>query len=116
VGHSENFSIVLGTPVRRNDPSKAPEPKPEPKPDPEPKRILHRGIIGIRNQADNSVGYISRSPSSQAQYHYDADASNALVVTFETDLTGSGAQLNILPEVGLNLLWPRAPILTSVDL
>ena len=39
------------------------------------------------------------------------DVSSALVVTFETDLTGSDTQFNIVPEVDLD----PVPLLTSFD-
>lgn len=66
--HSEGFPIILGIPARRTVIllCKAPEPRPEPESKPEPKKIRHHGIIRIKEQSDSSIGYASRSPSTQA--------------------------------------------------
>ncbi|KAF9646479.1 hypothetical protein BDM02DRAFT_3188819 [Thelephora ganbajun] len=94
----KNPILRRGTPVRRIGPSGTPEPdpEPEPKPKPEPKTIHHRGIQ-IKRSSDNSVlGYVSSSTSAGA-YLY-SNINRALVVTFETDQTGSGTQLDLIPE------------------
>jgi len=113
---SDGFSMVLGTPVRRTDPSAVPEPEPqpEPQPDPEPssEKIKHRGIIRIK-QSDGSVaGYVSFSPTPETLYHNDGNIANALIVNFETDSTKSGTNINISPEVGLDLIRCVASPLT----
>ena len=103
--HAEEFLIVSGTPVRRTDPSTVPEPEPQPNPEPEPGKIRHRGIIKVKSLSDDSViGYVSKSPIGPAQYRYSTNTGDALIVNFETDSTGSGTQLNLFPEVGLDLL------------
>lgn len=80
-----------GTPVRRTSPSDTPS-------NPNTK---HRGYIRVRNLADNSVlGYVSSSTFSTGQFGYK-DITQALVVNFETDSTGSGTKLDLNAEVGL---------------
>lgn len=119
---SEEFPIDPGTPVRRTDPSAAPDPNPEPK-EPEPKepgpkepvpdpKKAHRGIISVKRLSDGNVlGYISRTTIGAGLYRYETGPSNALIVNFETD-SDSGAQLNIIPEVGVDLLQRQLPVLT----
>jgi len=93
--------IVPGTPVRRINPSETPKPEPEPEPEPEPKTIVHRGIISVTMAGGGGVlGYVSAT-TLNGQYRY-SDISSALIVTFETDLSGSGTQLNLVPEVGFD--------------
>ena len=84
--------IVLGTPVRRTNPSAGPPPK----------TITHRGVIEVINASNDAVlGYVSKDPlgAEDGALFIELDASNGLVVTFETDQTGSGTALNLAMEV-----------------
>jgi hypothetical protein len=97
---SPNLTNVYlpGTPVRRHRPSAAPEHG----------KKHHRGLIMIRSQSDNSIlGYVSRDPTSSAQYRADSNRDNALVVNFKTGSSGSGTQINITPEVSPDPLRRR---------
>ena len=72
-------------------------------------KITRRGNILVRNTADKSIlGYVS-STLSGGRIAYQ-DISHALTVSFTTDPTDPGSQLNIIPEVGLGLLQSRAPL------
>lgn len=94
----KNPVMRRGTPIRRTDPSGVPDPGREPGPDPEPTKIRHRGIIQLKNLDGSVLGYVASSAASTGQYIYQSDTTNALVVNFETDSTGSGSQLNVVPE------------------
>ncbi|KAF9651403.1 hypothetical protein BDM02DRAFT_867254 [Thelephora ganbajun] len=91
----KNPILRRGTPVRRTDPSETPEPSPEPSPKPEPKKIHHRGIIQVKS-GNSVLGYVS-SDAAVYSYHYGT-IDHAVIVNFETDKTGSGTQLNLVPE------------------
>jgi len=96
------FQFVLGTPVRRQNPSDTPGPGPNPTPTPDPTKIRYRGVIRVKGPNDNVLGYISSS-SLISLYRFQSDISNALIVHFDTDETGSGSKLNLIPEVGFHL-------------
>lgn len=92
---SPDSNEFLGTPVRRTDPSAGPSPK----------TITHRGIIQVIRQDNNAVyGYVSRTLLQTGISIIALDAVDALIVTFETDQTGSGSALNIAMEVRLDSL------------
>jgi hypothetical protein len=79
-----------------------PEPEFQPEFQPEPEhdaKIIRRGNIRIRNMDDGTVlGYVASFVS--AGQFFIQDISKALAVSFEKDLTGSGTQFNLVPEVG----------------
>ena len=81
------FRTVAGTPVRRTEPSGVPPPV----------KITHSGIIEVHNSANgNLLGYIAKNlVNGGAQYGFDPSVANALLVTFQTDQSGSGSQLDI---------------------
>ena len=82
---SKEFPIVLGTPVRRADPSGRPT---------RPNTISHRGVIQVINAATGAVlGYVSNSSMKRAQLRHQPSTDTALIVTFNTDSTGSGTGL-----------------------
>jgi hypothetical protein len=58
---------------------------------------------------DAVLGYVASFVS--AGQFFIQDISNALVVSFENDLTGSGTQLNLVPEVGFGSPRSRDPFL-----
>jgi hypothetical protein len=57
---------------------------------------------------DTVLGYVASFVS--AGQFFTQDISNALVVSFEKDLTGSGTELNLVPEVRISLPNPRPPL------
>lgn len=86
----ESPTTLLGTRVRRADPSVRPAP------DPRPNTITHRGVIQVIDGANGTVlGYVSKTSLKRAQLRHRPNIDSALVVTFETDLTGSGTKLNL---------------------
>lgn len=98
-------TTILGTPVRRTSPSSAP-----------PVKITHTGIIGVLDPSNNILGYVSEDlGNGGTQYVYDPSLANALVVTFQTDRSGSGTKLDITAVVSSNtsLVWnyPHFPLL-----
>lgn len=73
-----------GTPVRRAGPSSVPQ------------TISHRGVIQVIDPSNNAVlGYISKNSVKRAQLRQEPGIDNALIVTFNTDSTGSGNNLNL---------------------
>jgi len=86
----KNPIMRRGSPVRRTNPSATP---------PQPGNVIHRGTIRVKNRDDGTVlGYVSSSTLKTGQYRYEPDISQALIVRFETDGTGSGTQLCVVPE------------------
>jgi hypothetical protein len=70
--------------------------------------IVNRGNILVKKATDGSpLGYVSTTLSG-GQFAYQ-DISHALTVSFTTDSTGSGDQLNLVLEVGFGLPQSRAP-------
>jgi len=60
-----------GSPTRRTAPSSAPPPS------------VARGVIEVYDtEKDKFLGYISKNSFSQAQYRYQDDTSNALIINF----------------------------------
>jgi hypothetical protein len=53
------------------------------------------------------LGYVASFVS--AGQFFTQDISNALVASFEKDLTGSGTQLNLVPEVRISLPKSQTP-------
>jgi len=100
-----------GSPVRRHRPSSVPDPKPDPKP-----KINHSGIIEVRNAANGDLlGYISKNlVNGGAQFGYDPSVVNAVVVSFKTDHTGSGTQLDI-SIASSNPDWPLLGLVQGRD-
>jgi hypothetical protein len=97
---SKEFPITLGTPVRRADPSTVPA------------TLSHHGVIQVIDTINGTVlGCVSKSSLKRAQLRYQPTIDSALIVTFETDLTGSGTNLNIVMTVCF-YLSPNSPILT----
>ena len=83
---------VPGTPVRRTDPSSVPD---------EPVQVVHTGIIEVLDaESDELLGYVARELSYGVEFAYDPSISNALHITFQTDGTGDGTQLDISTLVG----------------
>jgi hypothetical protein len=82
----------------------------------------YRGIFQVTNAANNQVlGYISKSTFSQAQYRYQPNESDAVIVTFQapsgqTSLTGVEVTATVRVSDYLSLicciqnLLPRIPI------
>jgi hypothetical protein len=84
---SKEFLTVLGTPVRRADPSGRPT---------RPNTISHRGVIQVINAANGAVlGYVSNNSMKRAQLRHQPSTDSALIVTFDTDSTGSGTGLSL---------------------
>lgn len=83
---SKVFLTVLGSPVRRVTASNVP---------PTPVTTTNTGVIEVYDSQDNLMGYVSKNMVDGRQYGYDPSLANALSVTFDTDQTGSGTQLNI---------------------
>jgi hypothetical protein len=75
-----------GTPVRKSVDSSVPQ-------------TQHRGVIKVTNTNGEELGYISKNSFSQAQYRYQPNRDDALVVTFSLP-TGqnSGTGLNLVTE------------------
>lgn len=97
------FPVVLGTPVRRTNPSAGPAPK----------TITHRGVIQVINPANNALfGYVSGGFQQDGTSFIELNASKALIVTFGTDQTGSGTTLNLAMEVCFDLVSISIPLLT----
>jgi len=83
-----------GTPVRRTNPSAVPVP------------MTHTGVVQVLDSSNNVLGYIAKDlGNAGAQYVYNPSITNALAVTFQTDQTGSGTQLDI-NAVNSNPSWP----------
>jgi hypothetical protein len=77
-----------GSPVRRNSPSGRPNTNTK----------KHRGAIKVKKASNHqTLGYVSKFALNKQQYVYGG-ADTALIVDFETDWSGSGSELNILPE------------------
>jgi len=85
---SDCFFVVIGSPVRRSGPSTVPQP---------PVKITYAGIIEVHNAANgNLLGYISKNlVNGGAQFGFDPSVGNALLVSFQTDSSGSGTTLDI---------------------
>ena len=93
---SKEYLAVPGTPVSRADPSGRPAP--------DPNTISHHGIIQVINAASGTVlGYISDSSMKRAQLRYQPGTDSALKVSFKTDKTGSGTNLNLVMKVWFEL-------------
>lgn len=92
-----NPVLRRGTPVRRSRPSTVPPPV----------KITHAGVIEVHNAANgNLLGYISKNlVNGGAQLGFDPSASNALLVSFQTDSSRSGTTLDI-SMANSNPDWP----------
>jgi len=82
-----------GTPIRREDPSSRPN-----RPNRPSNTISHRGVIQVINSASGAViGYLANNSMKKAQVHHQPKRDDSvLVVTFHTDGTGSGTNLNLV--------------------
>jgi len=82
-----------GTPVRREDPSSRPN-----RPDRTSNTISHRGVIQVINSASGAVlGYLASNSMKKAQLHHQPQRDGSvLTVTFKTDGTGSGTNLDLV--------------------
>jgi hypothetical protein len=86
---SKGFPTVLGTSVRRADPSGRST---------RPSTISHRGVIQAINAATGAVlGCVFNNSMKRAQLRYQPSTDSSLIVTFDTDSTGSdpGSSLNM---------------------
>ena len=96
--------LPIGTPVRRSSPSSVP-----------PATITYTGVIEVLDSNNNILGYVSSNLLQGAQAGYDPSLANALVVSFTTDQTGSGTQLDLTATVCFEQSW-RAPLLNLFNL
>ena len=103
--------IFTGTPVRRTNPSSVSDDPVQVDPvqvdpvqvdpvqvDPvQVDKVTYTGVIEILNANNGHViGYISKNlGNGGTQFVYDPSISNALIVSFQTDGTGDGTQLDI---------------------
>lgn len=102
-----NPVLRRGSPVRRSGPSTVPQP---------PVKITYAGIIEVHNAANgNLLGYISKNlVNGGAQLGYDPSVANALLVSFQTDSSGSGTTLDI-SMTNSNPNWPLLGLIQGRD-
>ena len=64
---------------------------------PDPVKITHTGWIEVHQaDGDNLLGYVSKNlGNGGAQFVYSPDGNSALLVSFQTDESGDGTQLDI---------------------
>jgi len=101
-----NPVLRRGTPARRSAPSSVPPPV----------KITHAGIVEVHNAANGDLlGYISKNlVNGGAQLGYDPSVANALLVSFQTDSTGSGTDIDI--SMGnSNPNWPLLGLIQGRD-
>lgn len=95
-----------GSPVRRTSPSSVPPPV----------KITHAGIIEVHDAANgNLLGYIAKNlVNGGAQLGYDPSITNALLVSFQTDSSGSGSTIDI-SMANSSPSWPLLGLLQGRD-
>lgn len=101
-----NPVLRRGSPVRRSSPSTVPPPV----------TITHTGIVEVHNAANgNLLGYISKNlGNGGAQFVYDPSVANALLVSFPTDSSGSGTDIDI-SMANSNPSWPFLGLVQGRD-
>jgi len=101
-----NPVLRRGTPARRSTPSSVTPPV----------KVTHAGIIEVHNAANgNLLGYISKNlVNGGAQLGYDPSVANALLVSFQTDGSGKGTDIDI--SMGnSNPNWPLLGLIQGRD-
>jgi len=95
-----------GSPVRRQSPSSVPPPV----------IITHTGIVEVHNAANgNLLGYIGKNlVNGGAQLGIDPSVANALIISFPTDSTGSGDDIDI-SIANSNPSWPLLGLIQGRD-
>jgi hypothetical protein len=83
---------------------------------PPPVTITRTGVIEVLNANNNNVlGYVSKNlVNGGAQYGYDPSIANALIVSFTTDQSGSGSDLDI-STTNSNPSWPLLGLVQGRD-
>jgi len=101
-----NPVLRRGTPARRTVPSSVPPPV----------TITHAGIIEVHNAANgNLLGYIGKNlVNGGAQLGIDPSIANALLVSFPTDGTGKGNDIDV-SIANSNPSWPLLGLIQGRD-
>ena len=78
-----------------------------------PVTVTHSGVIEVLDSNGVLLGYISKNMvNGGSQLGYDPSISNALLVSFQTDQSGSGTDLDITMAVCFNLVVMEALLFT----
>jgi hypothetical protein len=94
-----------GSPVRRQSPSSVPPPV----------KTTHAGVVEVHNAADGSLlGYIGKDLLNGAQLGFKPSIADALLISFETDSTGSGTDIDI-SMTNSNPSWPLLGLIQGRD-